>query len=70
MGANFSLHDRSFCGEFVRFLCYPASVCPPQYEAEDGRTAANSAVRFGYDEREFPGYSWRGYAVFSPLQVS
>lgn len=24
--------------------------------------------RFGYDEEVFPGYSWRGYAVFSDIQ--
>ncbi|GFQ80158.1 laminin subunit alpha, partial [Trichonephila clavata] len=25
-------------------------------------------VRYGYDENVFPGFSWRGYAVFSELQ--
>ena len=24
--------------------------------------------RFAYDESVFPGYSWRGYAVFSDIQ--
>ncbi|XP_018008782.1 laminin subunit alpha [Hyalella azteca] len=40
-----------------------------KYEAEDGRTAHTEAVRFGYDESQFPGYSWRGYAIFSELQL-
>ena len=29
----------------------------------------NSRIQFGYDERLFPEYSWRGYAVMSDLQV-
>ncbi|CAG0878725.1 unnamed protein product [Darwinula stevensoni] len=39
-----------------------------QYEVEDGYTEQRSPVRFGYDESLFPGYSWKGYAVFSVLQ--
>lgn len=39
-----------------------------QYEAEDGRTPANRSVRYNFAEDLFPGYSWKGYAVFSPLQ--
>lgn len=38
-----------------------------QYEAEDGRTPSNSPVRYGFSEDHFPGYSWKGYAVFSDL---
>ena len=26
-------------------------------------------VRFGFDESVFPGYSWRGYASMSDIQV-
>ena len=26
-------------------------------------------ARFGFDESVFPGYSWRGYAAMSDLQV-
>ena len=26
-------------------------------------------VRFGFDESLFPGYSWRGYAAMSDIQV-
>ncbi|XP_047345121.1 laminin subunit alpha isoform X1 [Vespa velutina] len=39
-----------------------------QYEVEDGRTSSNSQVRYGFLEEYFPGYSWKGYAVFSALQ--
>lgn len=39
-----------------------------QYEVEDGRTPANSAVRYGHEEKHFLGYSWKGYAVFDFLQ--
>lgn len=41
-----------------------------QVEAEDGTTPAGGPVRFGYDENIFPEYSWRGYAVYSQLQVN
>lgn len=39
------------------------------YEVEDGRTPQNTPVRYGYDEKQFPDYSWRGYAIFSQLQT-
>ena len=39
------------------------------YEMEDGRTPAGGLVRYGFDENNFPRFSWRGYAVFSRLQV-
>ncbi|KPM02403.1 paramyosin-like protein 1, partial [Sarcoptes scabiei] len=39
-----------------------------QYETEDWFNPSGSPARFGYDEMVFPNYSWRGYAVFSPLQ--
>lgn len=40
-----------------------------KYELEDGVTSDNTIVRFGFDETEFPGYSMRGYAQFSLVQV-
>ena len=40
-----------------------------QYEAEDGHTPANTPVRYGFNESVFRSYSWKGYAVFSQLQV-
>lgn len=36
---------------------------------EDGVTPNSRPVRFGFDQREFPDFSWRGYAVMSPAQV-
>jgi len=40
-----------------------------KYELEDGYTPAGGAVRYGFDGRRFPRYSWRGYAIYSRLQV-
>ncbi|CAI5448656.1 unnamed protein product [Caenorhabditis angaria] len=39
-----------------------------QYEAEDAHTEDQRPVRFAVDESQFKNYSWRGYAVFSPIQ--
>ncbi|XP_051943762.1 laminin subunit alpha-3 isoform X3 [Hippocampus zosterae] len=39
-----------------------------KFEVEDGTTANGRPVRFGYDPREFPEFSWRGYAELSPAQ--
>jgi laminin alpha 3/5 len=40
-----------------------------QYEAEDGTSPSGGQVRIGYDETLFPDYSWRGYAIYSQIQV-
>ena len=40
-----------------------------QYEMESGSTQSGRAVRYGFDSDTFPGYSWRGYAILSKLQV-
>lgn len=40
-----------------------------QYEIEDGRTPAGADVRYGHDSSLFPGFSWKGYAIFRDLQV-
>uniref|UniRef100_A0A8R1I6V3 Laminin-like protein epi-1 n=2 Tax=Caenorhabditis japonica TaxID=281687 RepID=A0A8R1I6V3_CAEJA len=39
-----------------------------QYEAEDAHTEDQRPVRFAVDPEQFANYSWRGYAVFSPIQ--
>lgn len=41
-----------------------------KYEVEDGVLPNARPVRFGYDPRQFPDFSWRGYAIMSPAQVS
>ena len=39
-------------------------------ELEDALTSSrDQSAYFRYDESEFPGFSWRGYAVFSQAQV-
>ncbi|KAB0790802.1 hypothetical protein PPYR_15312 [Photinus pyralis] len=56
------------CKEPLKAHYFP-TLYQYQYEAEDGYSIpSNTAVRYGYDERLFPGYSWKGYAVFSQLQ--
>lgn len=40
-----------------------------QFEIEDGKTPITPVVRYGYDARFFPGFSWKGYGIFSNLQV-
>lgn len=35
---------------------------------EEGHTPSGGAVRYGFDNAVFEGYSWRGYAIFSRLQ--
>lgn len=39
-----------------------------QYEIEDGYRRDLSPVRIGHNDERFPGYSWRGYGSYSPLQ--
>ncbi|CAI2351123.1 unnamed protein product [Caenorhabditis sp. 36 PRJEB53466] len=39
-----------------------------QYEAEDAHTEDQRPVRFAMDPAQFSNFSWRGYAVFSPIQ--
>uniref|UniRef100_A0AC35TUM0 Laminin subunit alpha n=1 Tax=Rhabditophanes sp. KR3021 TaxID=114890 RepID=A0AC35TUM0_9BILA len=39
-----------------------------QYEAEEGKTPDNKAIRYAIDENIFANYSWKGFAVFSPIQ--
>lgn len=48
---------------------YHADLFQQFAEIEDGRTPENKSVRFRYSEKEFKGYSWRGYGVFSYFQV-
>lgn len=56
------------CKEPLKTHYFP-TLYQYQYEVEDGRTPANTKVRYANDERVFPEYSWKGYAVFGPLQV-
>ncbi|XP_015602424.1 laminin subunit alpha [Cephus cinctus] len=55
------------CNEPLKAHYFP-TLHQFQYEVEDGRTSSNSPVRYGFAENLFPGYSWKGYAVFSALQ--
>ncbi|KAK4877517.1 hypothetical protein RN001_010023 [Aquatica leii] len=55
------------CKEPLKAHYFP-TLYQYQYEVEDGYTPSNSQVRYAYNERDFPGYSWKGYGVFSQLQ--
>ncbi|KAG8228153.1 hypothetical protein J437_LFUL002807 [Ladona fulva] len=55
------------CTEPLKAHYFP-TLYQNQFEAEDGRTPSNTALRYGFDESVFPNFSWRGYAVFSLLQ--
>jgi len=48
---------------------YFPSLYHEKYELEDGYTATGGPVRYGFDQRQFDDYSWRGYAIYSRLQV-
>ena len=39
-----------------------------QREIEDGYRPDGSSTRIGFNDAIFPGYSWRGYARYSPVQ--
>lgn len=41
-----------------------------KFEVEDGVLPNARPVRFGFNPQDFPDFSWRGYAVMSPAQVS
>ncbi len=39
------------------------------FEIESGRTPTGGPLRIGYDENEFPQFSYLGYAIMSNIQV-
>uniref|UniRef100_A0A4W5LE86 Uncharacterized protein n=1 Tax=Hucho hucho TaxID=62062 RepID=A0A4W5LE86_9TELE len=41
-----------------------------KFEIEEGTMLDGRPVRFGYNPLEFEGFSWRGYAQMSSIQVS
>ncbi|KAJ4936999.1 hypothetical protein JOQ06_001583, partial [Pogonophryne albipinna] len=47
---------------------YFPSLHQLKFEVEDGTTPNARPVRFGFNPKEFPDFSWRGYAVMSPAQ--
>lgn len=56
------------CSEPLQAHYFP-SLHQFQYEVEDGHTPSGVNARFDFDEELFPGFSWRGYAIFSNIQV-
>ena len=55
------------CNE-VQNLYYLPTLHQFKKEIEDGYRQDDEIVRIGYKDQDFPGYSWKGYAVYSQLQ--
>lgn len=55
------------CTEPLTTHYYP-TLYQFQYEYEDGYNSVGHTVRYKFVEDEFPGFSKKGYAVFSHLQ--
>lgn len=56
------------CREPLQAHYFP-SLHQYQFEAEDARTPNLVPLRYDFNSTVFPGFSWRGYAIFSPIQV-
>ncbi|KAM9752098.1 laminin subunit alpha-5 isoform 2-T2 [Menidia menidia] len=41
-----------------------------KFEIEEGTMLDGRPARFGYNQLEFPNFSWRGYAQMSPIQTA
>ncbi|CAH0382822.1 unnamed protein product [Bemisia tabaci] len=55
------------CREPLQAHYFP-SLHQYQFEAEDARTPNLVPLRYDFNSTVFPGFSWRGYAIFSPIQ--
>ncbi|XP_033329969.2 laminin subunit alpha [Megalopta genalis] len=55
------------CNEPLKAHYFP-TLHQFRYEVEGGKTPSNNEVRYGFSDEHFPGYSWKGYALFSGLQ--
>ncbi|GFO21134.1 laminin subunit alpha-3 [Plakobranchus ocellatus] len=54
--------DQPLSGYFVPYLHQY------KFELEDGLTPEGAKIRYGYDQRIFPDFSWRGYAILTEVQ--
>ena len=71
---NFIVRTQVLCfDEFVFYRPIRQHFIPNldqiRYEIEDGVTPEGAQIRYGYDDRLFPRFSWRGYAILTTLQV-
>ncbi|OAF70039.1 Jagged and Delta protein [Intoshia linei] len=57
------------CNEPADYHFYPL-LHQLKYEMEICTTQSGGRVRYDYDKRIFPDYSWLGYAIFSNIQSS
>lgn len=58
------------CKQPLQAHYFPTLFSELKFEAEEAFTPTRTPVRYGFNEEFFPGYSWKGYAVFSQLQVN
>ncbi|XP_042143659.1 laminin subunit alpha-like, partial [Ixodes scapularis] len=56
------------CSEPLQAHFFP-TLHQHKYEVEDGHTPSGVNARFDFDSGLFPGFSWKGYAIFSNIQV-
>ncbi|CAL1548003.1 unnamed protein product [Lymnaea stagnalis] len=54
--------DKALSGHFV------PTLHQYKFEVEDGKTPEGARIRYGYDDRIFPDFSWRGYAILTKVQ--
>lgn len=40
-----------------------------QFEMEDGTNSDGDAIRFDYQDKKFPGYTWKGFVFVNDKQV-
>lgn len=76
---DYITHNIEFCYFITKILllsCFSAiamhyfpTLYQHLYEMEDGETPSGGAIRYGFDENVFPEYLWKGYAIFSKIQV-
>lgn len=55
------------CSEPLQAHFFP-TLHQHKYEVEDGHTPSGVNARFDFDSGLFPGFSWKGYAIFSNIQ--
>ncbi|XP_055329207.1 laminin subunit alpha-like [Paramacrobiotus metropolitanus] len=55
------------CSQVLKMHYFP-TLHHLKFEAEDGHAKENAPVQYEFNVNDYPGYSWRGYAVMSTKQ--
>ncbi|XP_052834287.1 laminin subunit alpha-3-like [Octopus bimaculoides] len=56
------------CDKPLKTYFFP-TLHQQKYEIEDGYRPGGGKVYFAFDQRVFPDFSWKGYAIMSEKQV-